>query len=322
MSGAGSISKEDNVENFPSNGNNCGRHFNNFRKEHHCRICNKVFKEISNFKTHLRTHSGERPYQCKSCPQKFKQMAHLQKHMFSHTGQKPYICRFQNCFKSFSTQYNMKVHSRLHSEEKPYSCKVCGATYNQLAHLKYHERNHFSEGTFNCNVCGKSYKSYLNLKKHDKKCNQNFVKIRKSSFESEIYRKEERHQIIGKEKRYYCNFCENTFTNFSDISEHRIVHSDESLYICDICGNVSNILMTKMLKSNAYKDEKRFQGESSETMFRKCNDQILSLNVPFHTRSGCVIGEKIKYEDSRFSNRNVLISAKSMESVKIWQPWN
>ena len=108
MSGAGSISKEDNVENFPSNGNNCGRHFNNFRKEHHCRICNKVFKEISNFKTHLRTHSGERPYQCKSCPQKFKQMAHLQKHMFSHTGQKPYICRFQNCFKSFSTQYSMK----------------------------------------------------------------------------------------------------------------------------------------------------------------------------------------------------------------------
>ncbi|KAG6446618.1 hypothetical protein O3G_MSEX004548 [Manduca sexta] len=46
-----------------------------------CPMCDKVFDRNHILKTHLRTHTGERPYQCSKCPAQFSQAGILNTHM-------------------------------------------------------------------------------------------------------------------------------------------------------------------------------------------------------------------------------------------------
>lgn len=61
--------------------------------------CDKVFERIHNLRSHIRTHSGDRPYACTTCGLRFSRNHDLKRHERIHQGVRPYVCDF--CGKSF-----------------------------------------------------------------------------------------------------------------------------------------------------------------------------------------------------------------------------
>ncbi|MEQ2202462.1 hypothetical protein XENOCAPTIV_001124, partial [Xenoophorus captivus] len=72
-----------------------------------------AFTASSILRTHIRQHSGERPFKCKHCGKAFA----------SHAAHDSHV-------------------RRTHARDKPFLCELCGATFQEEQELKYHEKIH------------------------------------------------------------------------------------------------------------------------------------------------------------------------------------
>lgn len=89
------------------------------------------------------------------------------------------------------------------------TCNICDRQFTQLKYLLSHQQTHLLAEPVACESCGKSFKRRYDLLRHKRRAHAD--------------------QII-----YECEVCHKTFSDRLSADRHRLMHTDEFKFCCEV----------------------------------------------------------------------------------------
>ncbi|XP_051811664.1 zinc finger protein 502-like isoform X2 [Acanthochromis polyacanthus] len=259
-----------------------------------CSICGKKFQ---NMETHMRSHTGIKPYRCGVCAKRFPRPGALRRHKKIHSGERPHVCQY--CGKTFIESSALKMHSRSHSwevqeddevqsavdapslmpEPKDTSmpppalpcCKVCGEAFHSHGSLRKHAKSHSAESI--CGICGENLPASQMLMDH-LQTHRDAGKI--CHICGKTYQNIDTHMRSHTGvKPYRCGICGKSFPRPGALRRHKRIHSGERPYICEFCGKtfIDNGALTTHIRNHT--GDKPANRVSCDT----CGKSLASVHV-------------------------------------------
>ena len=227
-------------------------------------------------KSHLLTHTGEKPHKCDHCGKQYRYKDSLKAHIRDHTGEK-FQCKTKSCDKEFNRRSDLKEHENIHLDDREAfnlacsicetkflkkkqlsnhmevhritvdPCGSCGKVLKNVACLRSHMRNHTTPKNFSCGTCGKAFKRNFDLTVH--------LRIHNGS------------------KPYCCDVCKKTFSLSSTLAKHKRFH--------DKLGKLKRKNSTSV---NEEEDETRLDAGVSSVKKPTAVNDFQSDKVPVSTK--------------------------------------
>lgn len=196
-----------------------------------CEICGLVSVCQSAQDTHMRTHTGEKPFHCLLCSSQFRTKGALKNHIESRHSDRERKFTCETCGNSFYRKNDIIIHMRVHTNEKPYVCSYCSQGFRQIATLIRHRRIHTGEKPYACSICDKKFSDKHLVKKHL--------------------------LVHSDEKKFQCHLCSKSMKSRSALNTHLNLHSNQKQNICSFCGMAFNV------KGNLQTHIRRMHSEKS-----------------------------------------------------------
>ena len=192
---------------------------------------------VGSVKAFACTHPG--------CPKFFSKVSRLKTHLLSHTGERPFVCEYEGCDASYTRKVHLTRHIQSNHESQSFSCDKCSSVFKSSLSLSRHLRTaHENANRYGCEECKKTFPKKSFLKKHvcGEKKSEEVEKVKRChvcdlcGLKFRFPNKLKIHLATHTAKK--CHKCNETFLSAQELRKHVAKEHKHHKNVCPHCDKV------------------------------------------------------------------------------------